>query len=435
MVRVSASLWRGRESRVDSGEMRARTQVVGRFLAALLGVAGACATSRASVPVNTGSDAALQLLRDGNSRFAGGLGSSGDERARVAMTGESVSPFAVVLTSSDSRVPAEQIFDRGVGDVYVLRMPVVVVDDAVLWGVNYAARELGVPLVLVLVPTRCDVLSALDAMPESMSGSRRAMAEAVDRARLRVPSGGGRAYTMALGEELAWKAAEDLLSGGKSVARRVREKRLRIEAALYDVDTGVVSFVGGHPREGELVERAIYRDALERAGVKELSPESALGILGLAEAEGVDAGGDEGGGVEEEHRGTGGTPVPRGEERVAVALEPEGEPMEIEKPGLVMPTERLEEPETTFSRAERPVATAKKPAELGKPVEKAKTENTARRRETESLAWVWWVLGGLVAAFCGVWFLMRDKPGAVAGRVGPVSGGGAGTDQDRRQAA
>ncbi len=407
--------------------MRARTLVTGRILAALLGVGMACAAARASVPVNTGSDAAMQLLRDGNARFASGQGGGGDERARVAMAGESVSPFAVVLTASDSRVPAERVFDRGVGDVYVLRTPVVVVDEAVLWGVNYAARELGVPLVLVLTPTRCDVLGALDAMPEAMSGTRRAVAETVDRARLRVPSGEGRSYAMALSEELAWRAAEDLLSGGKSVARRVREKRLRVEAALYDLDTGVVSFLGTHPREGELVERAIYREALERAGVKDLGAEGAPGILSLAGGLTEDLTGDlaeELSEHQDEAEQIRDVPATIGAVEPAKALsagmEPDAssEPVEVTRTGLEMPAERVEDPETTFTKS-----VDSKSLPIKKKSEAAKPENTARRRETESIAWVWWALGGLVLAFCGVWFLMRDKPGAVVGRVGPAEGG------------
>ncbi|HUP57760.1 MAG TPA: carbonic anhydrase, partial [Bdellovibrionota bacterium] len=106
---------------------------------------------------------ALETLMTGNQRFIAGsheveslLGP--DRRKQLAENGQS--PFAVVLTCADSRVPPELIFDRGLGDLFVVRVAGNVVMPSTLASIEYATSALGTPLCLVLGHSRCGAVTA-----------------------------------------------------------------------------------------------------------------------------------------------------------------------------------------------------------------------------------------------------------------------------------
>ncbi len=115
-------------------------------------------------------DEALGKLMDGNKRYVenkltNGLRSDPATRASLA---RSQRPYAVILTCSDSRVPPEIIFDKGLGEVFVVRVAGNVPDPVVLGSIEYAAEHLGTPLVMVLGHERCGaVKAAVDAKGRS----------------------------------------------------------------------------------------------------------------------------------------------------------------------------------------------------------------------------------------------------------------------------
>lgn len=104
---------------------------------------------------------AWEALRDGNDRFVHGRmrhpSQDADRRTEVA-AGQS--PFAVVFGCSDSRVAAEIIFDRGLGDLFVVRTAGNVVDTTVIGSIEYGVEVLGASLVVVLGHDRCGALQA-----------------------------------------------------------------------------------------------------------------------------------------------------------------------------------------------------------------------------------------------------------------------------------
>ena len=105
---------------------------------------------------------ALQLLTEGNARFAAGRmihpHTDADRRAEVAREGQH--PFATVLTCADSRVPAEIVFDRGIGDIFVVCVAGNVVGPSELGSVEYAVDHLATPVVLVLGHSLCGAVQA-----------------------------------------------------------------------------------------------------------------------------------------------------------------------------------------------------------------------------------------------------------------------------------
>ncbi len=107
--------------------------------------------------------AALRALVDGNDRFASGLRSietflSATRMKDLAEKGQT--PFAIIVTCSDSRLPAEILFDRGVGDLFVIRMAGNVVTPEVVASVEFAALKFKTPLCLVMGHTRCGAMDA-----------------------------------------------------------------------------------------------------------------------------------------------------------------------------------------------------------------------------------------------------------------------------------
>src|SRR4051795_9826850 len=137
---------------------------------------------------------ALTRLRDGNRRFveAEAIGNHG-HRASLAAGQE---PFAIILGCSDSRVPAELVFDLGFGDLFVIRVAGNIVAPSQVGSVEFAAARFGTPLVVVMGHTQCGAITAtLEELAGHATQSRN-LRSIVDRVRPSVES------VMALGRNL-----------------------------------------------------------------------------------------------------------------------------------------------------------------------------------------------------------------------------------------
>src|SRR5215212_10366341 len=143
-----------------------------RFVAGLVGVPTALAGSRwfappavaaddAATPSSVPADQGLQLLMDGNKRFVPGnltsLSNLAQDREAV-VTGQS--PFAVVVSCSDSRVPPEIVFDQTFGQLFVIRTAGQVIDEAARGSIVYGVDYLKAPLLLVLGHSGCGAAEA-----------------------------------------------------------------------------------------------------------------------------------------------------------------------------------------------------------------------------------------------------------------------------------
>lgn len=122
------------------------------------------------------STEALKRLKEGNKRFVSGLRSidamvTSHRRAELAKNGQK--PFAIVLSCADSRVPAEQIFDVGLGDLFVCRVAGNIVAPSLIGSIEFAATSFGTPLVVVMGHSACGAVQAslnsvlTDTRPES----------------------------------------------------------------------------------------------------------------------------------------------------------------------------------------------------------------------------------------------------------------------------
>ena len=107
-------------------------------------------------------DEALQKLMDGNKNYVENKMTNkamSDPATRISLA-KSQKPYAIILTCSDSRLPPEIIFDKGLGEIFVVRVAGNIPDPVVLGSIEYAAEHLGTPLVMVLGHERCGAVTA-----------------------------------------------------------------------------------------------------------------------------------------------------------------------------------------------------------------------------------------------------------------------------------
>jgi len=195
------------------------------------------------------ADEALQRLLDGNKRYMESKMKACEETYTVARENlaRTQNPYAIILSCSDSRVPPEIIFDKGLGEIFVVRVAGNVPDPIILGSIEYAAKHLGSPLVMVLGHQRCGaVIAAVDAKgkPEGNIGAIvKAIAPAVKQAK--------REYKGKEKTELVETAINDNvklvvvnLTRQSSVLKQfVKEGKLKIVAAKYDLDDGKVTLL------------------------------------------------------------------------------------------------------------------------------------------------------------------------------------------------
>jgi len=193
---------------------------------------------------------ALDRLRAGNRRFVAGERSralpSRSERAELAAGQE---PFAIVLGCSDSRVPAELVFDQGLGDLFVIRVAGNVVAPSQVGSVEFAAAKFGTRLVVVLGHTRCGaILATLDELARPSEGRSPNLRSIVDRVRPSVESllatdlRHDREALVAQATRANVRASVDHLRHGSQILERlIAEDGLAVVGAEYSLETGVVT--------------------------------------------------------------------------------------------------------------------------------------------------------------------------------------------------
>jgi carbonic anhydrase len=189
------------------------------------------------------STSALRALLEGNARYVEAKLTHPDQTAarRAELVGEQ-HPFAVIFGCSDSRVPAEIVFDQGLGDLFVVRVAGPVLDDAVLGSLEFAALELAVPLILVLGHERCGaVTAALDVLDKGTTppGHISHLVDAISPAVKRVRGRPGDVLDNAVRANIEL-VVEKLRTSRQVLAAQVSSGKLRIVGARYDLDSGRV---------------------------------------------------------------------------------------------------------------------------------------------------------------------------------------------------
>jgi carbonic anhydrase len=196
---------------------------------------------------------ALERLRDGNRRFvqSQALRTNIGSGVRRAIQIETQEPFAIILGCSDSRVPAELVFDQGFGDLFVIRVAGNIVAPSQIGSVEFAAAQFGTRLVIVLGHSLCGAITAtLDELREGSTTNSRNLRSIVDRVMPAVKgvlAGGPHEDAAALVHQAVLANVQasvgQLRHGSELLEELIRSDGLLVVGAYYSLETGVVTFL------------------------------------------------------------------------------------------------------------------------------------------------------------------------------------------------
>lgn len=185
---------------------------------------------------------ALQQLLDGNKRFADtSLTHPNQDSGRRIALGDGQAPFAAVLACADSRVPPEVLFDQGLGDLFVVRVAGNILNDQLLGSLEYAAAHLDTPLIVVLGHTSCGAIGAV-AQGAELEGHMASLIPAIQPAVDKVRDQEGD-LTDNAAREVAKMTAIQLQESQPILADLVKEGKLKIVPAFYELESGEVSLL------------------------------------------------------------------------------------------------------------------------------------------------------------------------------------------------
>jgi carbonic anhydrase len=203
---------------------------------------------------------ALARLREGNRRFVASqtTATALSHHARRAALVAGQEPFAIVLGCSDSRVPAELVFDQGFGDLFVIRVAGNIVAPSQIGSVEFAAARFGTRLVVVMGHSQCGaVIATLEELRAGTTNQSRNLRSIVDRVRPSVETvlSGRREWDPDTLVRDAVRAnvrasVNHLRHGSELLEQLIYRDGLLVVGAEYSLETGVVTFFDGAPEAG-----------------------------------------------------------------------------------------------------------------------------------------------------------------------------------------
>jgi carbonic anhydrase len=186
-------------------------------------------------------DRALQLLTQGNQRFVENKRKyPNQEWKRITAVAPSQAPFAAILGCADSRVPAEIVFDRGFGDIFVCRVAGNVATPEEIGSLEFAALVLGVKVIMVLGHERCGAVKAAiqgGPLPGHIGSLTQAIKPAVESSKNQA----GDKVENAVKANVRLQAQR--CKASPVLNQLIEQGKLKIVGAYYDLDTGKVTMV------------------------------------------------------------------------------------------------------------------------------------------------------------------------------------------------
>lgn len=187
-------------------------------------------------------ESVIATLKSGNERFVSNNKTNRDLNSQVSDTSGGQFPFAVVLSCIDSRVPAEIIFDQGIGDIFSVRVAGNVVNEDVLGSIEYGCKVAGSKSVVVLGHTKCGAVTA--ACKHVELGNITALLSKIQPAVSKVNKPEVTAESI---EETAITnvelSIEQIKAESPILAEMEKNGEINIVGASYDVSTGKVTFI------------------------------------------------------------------------------------------------------------------------------------------------------------------------------------------------
>ena len=233
--------------------MTTRRQFIQSVSAAGVLLATSGRLARAAVPAMTKRaqaattpDKALQMLKEGNTRFVSGRMHQRDLMAQVKATASGQYPFAVVIGCIDSRVPPELVFDQGIGDIFSPRIAGNFVNTDIIGSSEFATRLAGAKLILVLGHTECGAVKGacdnaqLGNLTHTLSNIMPAVYSVTNVPGAR--NSKNAAFVQKVAEANVRLSVEALTDRSGVLQDLVAKGNLKVAGAMHDIATGRVTF-------------------------------------------------------------------------------------------------------------------------------------------------------------------------------------------------
>ncbi|MBX3249318.1 MAG: carbonic anhydrase [Myxococcales bacterium] len=201
---------------------------------------------------NLTSEEALRILLDGNERFVGGDVTHRDHRAQIREAAKGQWPKAVILSCLDSRIPVEDVFDCGIGDLFVARVAGNFVNVDILGSMEFACAAVGAKLVFVLGHEHCGAIKgAIDGVGEDLENLA-ALLRTITPAAEQVPGHPGTrtsanaAFVHEVAEQNVLRNLQRIREESRVLRELEADGKIQIVGGMYDMDTGRVTLLSEH---------------------------------------------------------------------------------------------------------------------------------------------------------------------------------------------
>jgi len=202
-------------------------------------------------------DQAFRILQEGNARFVEGKRVHPHEfltHAReTAEYGQR--PIATFLSCSDSRVPLEIIFDQSIGDLFSIRVVGNICRDSQLGSIEFGVKYTETSLCVVLGHTKCGAVTAActgQGLEENIQALMQSIHPALERAQALTGKTGSEIIEVCCVENV-FVQIETMFKKSEVLREAARQGELSIIGAVYDIETGLVTFLGPHPQNERLI--------------------------------------------------------------------------------------------------------------------------------------------------------------------------------------
>ncbi|MGC4057300.1 MAG: carbonic anhydrase family protein [Chitinophagaceae bacterium] len=195
---------------------------------------------------NLSPEMALQILKEGNERFVNNLKANRNLLQQVNETSEGQFPFATILSCIDSRTSAELIFDQGLGDIFSIRIAGNILNEDILGSMEFATKVVGTKIIVVLGHTKCGAI--VGACNHVEMGNLTTLLNKIQPAIFHETSikeernGKNEAFVKKVTDIHVNLTIERIRRESPIIAELEREGAIRIVGAMYDVETGKVTF-------------------------------------------------------------------------------------------------------------------------------------------------------------------------------------------------
>ena len=217
---------------------------ISTFLATFGFIHKSLATPKEENPM-INADQSLQILMEGNGLFMTAkplYPNLTPKRRKEVSKGQK--PFAIIFGCVDSRVPPELVFDRGLGDLFVIRTAGQALDDAALGSIEFGVKKLNIPLVMVLGHEKCGAVAATIEVVEKKAvahGQINTLVEIIKPAVGKVMGQPGDLLENSVRANI--QLTVDKLKASPLLSKYLDKGKIKIVGARYDLETGVVDII------------------------------------------------------------------------------------------------------------------------------------------------------------------------------------------------